>query len=76
MIFLQCWQADIPCLAAIYIGTEKAGIWPATLEMCTMRLGLLGLTLPVLEVGVGFSQREMAIWVVRIGCVRLMSRQA
>lgn len=41
-----------------------------------MRLGLLGLTLPVLEVGVGFNQREMAIWVVRIGCVRLISRQA
>ena len=41
-----------------------------------MRLGLLVLALPVLEVGDGFSQRLMASWLVRIGWVRLMSRQA
>jgi hypothetical protein len=69
-------EIDLPCLDAMYKGTANDGACPAILEMWTIRLGLLVLTLPVLEVEDGFNQRLMASWVVRIGWVRLMSRQA
>lgn len=69
-------NAYSPCLDAIYRGTAKDGHWPAMLEICTMRFGLLVLALPVLDVEDGFSHREIASWVVRIGWVRLISRQA
>jgi hypothetical protein len=67
---------DLPCFDAMYNGTANEGHCPAILEMWTIRLGLLVLALPVLDVGDGFNQRDMASWVVRIGWVRLMSRQA
>jgi hypothetical protein len=60
----------------MYRGIANDGHCPAILEMCTTRLGLLVLALPVFDVEDGFSQRLMASWVVRIGWVRLMSRQA
>lgn len=64
---IEFGRTSIPCFAAMYIGVEKLGHWPAILEMCTTRFGLLGLALPFLEVGIGFSQREIASCVVRMG---------
>lgn len=69
-------KPEMACLEAMYRGVVKLGVWPAMLLMWTTRLGFVGLTLPARELAGGFSQREMASWVVRMGWVMLMSRVA
>jgi len=64
------------CLLAIYNGVEKLGVWPAMLLIWTMRFGFVADALPTLLSFGGFSQREMASWVQRMGWVTLMSKRA